>query len=262
MTEPAESAADTGAQEQPQDQPNPLVDKAKASGWKPLEEFEGDPDQWVDAKEFIGRAPLFEKNHKLKKELNELKNTLHEVKTHISKVSQAAYNKAVADLTAQRDMAIDDGDKDQVKAIDKAIKEAESIKVVVDNVHPAIKAWEADNGTWFYANPEISEFGMAYANSYLSRKPGDFEGAIEAMDKALRKAYPENYEQKAPVQDKRKDPPAVESGKRGDVKKAFTKSDLDDEQRKVMNTFVRQGIMSEEEYIKELADSGIIGGKK
>jgi len=155
MTEPAENA-DTSTQEQQQEQSNPLFDKAKASGWKPLEEFEGDPDQWVDAKEFIGRAPLFEKNHKLKKEVNELKNTLHEVKGYITKVSQAAYNKAVADLTAQRDAAIDDGDKDQVRAIDKAMKEAESIKVPIDNVHPAIKAWEDDNGEWFYANPEIT----------------------------------------------------------------------------------------------------------
>jgi len=263
MTEPAETTDDYAAQAASDEALVAIHEKASAAGWKPLSEYGGDPDTWVDAKEFIGRAPLFEKNHKLKKEVNELKNTLHEVKGYITKVSQAAYNKAVADLTAQRDAAIDDGDKDQVRAIDKAMKEAEAIKVPIDNVHPAIKAWEDDNGEWFYANPEINEFGMAYANSYLSRKPGDFEGAVAAMDKALRKAYPENYEQKTPpTQDKRKDPPAVESGKRGEGKKTFTKSDLDDEQRKVMNTFVRQGIMSEEEYIKELADSGIIGGKK
>jgi hypothetical protein len=238
---------------------NPIFDKAKAAGWKPLEEFEGDPDQWVDAKEFVGRAPLYEKNHKLKKELNDLKSTLHEVKTHISKVSQAAYNKAVADLTAQRDAAIEEGDKAQVKEIDKALKDAESIKTPIENVHPAIKEWEAENATWFYADPEINNFGMAMANSYLVQHPNDFPGAVAAMDKALRKAYPDKYE---PKQDKRKDPPAVEGGKRGEGKKTFTRSDLNDEQRRVMNTFVRQGIMTEDDYIKELADSGVIGGKK
>jgi len=237
---------------------NPFFEKATAAGWKPLDQFEGDPEQWIDAKEFISRAPLYEKNHKLKKEISELKATIHEVKGHISKVSEAAYNKAVADLTTQRDEAIDNGDRDSVKAIDKALKEVESIKAPA-SVHPAIADWEKEHGEWFYADKEITAFGMALANGHLSTHPNDFDGAMEKMDKALRKAFPEKYEK---PQDKRKDPPAVEGGKRGDGKKTFSKSDLDDEQRKVMNKFVRQGIMSEEEYIKELADSGIIGGKK
>jgi hypothetical protein len=38
--------------------------KAARHGWKPLEEYEGDPDTWVDAKEFLGRAPLFERINK------------------------------------------------------------------------------------------------------------------------------------------------------------------------------------------------------
>jgi hypothetical protein len=244
---------------QDQNQPDPFIAKASAAGWKPLEEFEGDPGQWVDAKEFVKRAPLYEKNHKLKKEVNELRTTLHEVKGHISKVSEAAYNKAVRDLTMQRDQAIEDGDKEQVREIDRAIKEAEGIKVPVNNIHPAIKEWEDENGKWFYADQEISGFGLSYAQNYLNNHPQDFEGAMKAMDSALRKAYPEKYEKSA---DKRPAPAAVESGGRSGGAKTYTKSDLNDEQRSVMNRFVRQGIMTEEQYIKDLADSGVIGGKK
>jgi hypothetical protein len=239
--------------------PDTFTEKAKSAGWRPLEEFEGDPEQWVDAKEFVKRAPLYEKNHKLKKEVNELRTTLHEVKGHISKVSEAAYNKAVRDLMAQRDQAIDDGDRDQVKEIDKAIKEAEGIKVPANNVHPAIKEWEDENGKWFYADQEISGFGLSYAQNYLNNHPQDFEGAMKAMDSALRKAYPDKFEKPA---EKRTAPAAVESGGRSGGAKTYTKSDLNDEQRSVMNRFVRQGVMTEEQYIKDLADSGVIGGKK
>lgn len=238
--------------------PDPIADKAREAGWKPLEEFEGDPDQWVDAKEFVGRAPLYDKNRKLKKEINDLKATIHEVKGHINKVSEAAYNKAMRELSEKRDEAIEMGDEDQVKVIDKAITEAAATKPTAEP-HPAIKEWEAENGKWFYEDPEITAFGMALAQGHLQRNPEDYPGAMAAMDKALRKAYPDKYETPP---DKRKDPPAVESGGKGNTKKTFTKSDLNDEQRQVMNRFVRQGVMSEEEYIKELADSGIIGGRK
>jgi hypothetical protein len=254
----SEAAVDT-AVDAGQETVDPFVTKAQAAGWRPLEEFDGDPEQWVDAKEFVKRAPLYEKNHKLKKEVADLKTTLHEVKGHITRVSEAAYKKAVADLTAQRDEAIDNGDRTAVKELDKQIKEAEAIKVPADNVHPAIKAWEAENGDWFYKDEEISGFGLAYAQSYLTRKPGDFAGAMDAMETAIKKAYPDKFEKPA---ERRKTPPAVESGSRSEGKKTFSKADLNDEQRNVMNRFVRQGVMSEEEYIKELADSGILGGKK
>ena len=58
-----------------------FTEKAVAGGWKPLADYDGDPDRWVGAKEFIGRAPLYEQNHKLKKEMADLKTTLHEVKS-------------------------------------------------------------------------------------------------------------------------------------------------------------------------------------
>lgn len=233
------------------------ITKASAAGWKPLEAYEGDPEQWVDAKEFVKRAPLYEKTHKLKKELADLKTTLHEVKGHISKVSQAAYEKAVRDLNEQRNMAIDNGDREAVREIDTAIKDAESIKVNQDNTPPAIKEWEDQNGKWFYADDEISGFGLAFAQNYLKQHPNDFSGAMEKMEGAIKKAFPEKFENV-----KRKAPPAVEPGNNGHVKKTYTSADLNDEQRRVVNRFVRDGVMTEADYIKELVDSGIIGGKK
>ncbi|OHD28154.1 MAG: hypothetical protein A2Y38_15595 [Spirochaetes bacterium GWB1_59_5] len=241
--------------------PDPIVAKAAAAGWRPLEEFDGDPEHWVDAKEFVKRAPLYEKNHKLKRELTEMKATIHELKGHIGKVSEAAYNKAVKDLQAQRDEAIDIGDRDQVKELDKAIKEAETLKPSQPDVHPAIAAWEKVNKEWFYADPEITDFGMSRAQAHLRKHPEDFEGAMEVMEAACKREFPgkcgdEKKSERKPA------PPAVEGGSSPGAKRTFGESDLTDEQRKVMSRFVRQGVMSKEEYIKDLAESGLLGGKK
>jgi polyhydroxyalkanoate synthesis regulator phasin len=239
---------------------DPFEEKATPKGWRPITEWEGDPEEWIDAKEFVKRAPLYEKNHKLKKEVNDLKSTIHEVKGYISTVADASYKRAMADLTAQRDAAIEDGDKEQVREIDKAMKDAESIKAPIDNVHPSIREWERENGEWFYADQEISGFGMAYATNYLNSHPNDFDGALKAMEGAVKKAFPDKF---TPKSDKKNSPPAVEAGgKTPTGTKTYTKADLGEEARKVMTKFVRQGLMTEEEYIKGLVDSGAIGGKK
>lgn len=243
--------------EQTQEQSDPIVEKAKAAGWRPLEEFEGDQEQWVDAKEFVKRTPLYEKNHKLKRELADLKATVHEMKQHITKVTEATRNKTIAELNAKRDEAIDLGDRDQVKEIDKEIKKAEAITVEEDNVHPAIKAWISEN-EWFNKDDEMNAFAVGHNDTIAKRNPNmSIEESLEKTLEAVKKAFPDKFENP-----KRKNPPAVETGGNGQGKKTFTKSDLNDEQRKVMNKFVRQGIMTEDDYIKELADSGILGGKK
>jgi len=74
----ADSQVDAPVDDKPIDQPkvdepkaDPLADKARASGWRPKEEFEGDPDEWVDAGEFVRRKPLFDQIHNLKKQAKE-----------------------------------------------------------------------------------------------------------------------------------------------------------------------------------------------
>lgn len=242
------------------EQPDPIAEKAKSSGWRPKEEFEGDPEAWVDAGEFLRRAPLYEKNRNLKKELAELKSTIHDIKQHVGKVAEATRNKVIAELSAKRDEAIEMGDKEQVKEIDKEIDKAKTDIPTDDGMHPAIKSWISEN-QWFDTDEDMRAFAISHNDTIQKRNPNmTVEGSLEKTLEAVKKAFPEKFAK--PDNNKRKDPPAVETGGKGDGKKTFTKSDLNDEQRKVMNKFVRQGVMSEEEYIKELADSGILGGKK
>lgn len=236
---------------------SPFIDKAKAAGWRPKEEYEGDPEAWIDAEEFVKRAPLYEKNRKLKKELSDVKNVLHEVKGHISKVSEAAYNRAMADLIAKRDEAIDNGDRTAVKEIDQQMREAENLKTEENSLHPAIVKFGEENA-WFDKDQEMTNFAVAFQSTQLKRNPNmDMTEALDNVKAAVVKAFPSKFENT-----KRKEPPAVETGGKTAQTKTYGPSDLTDEQRKVMNGFVRQGVMSADEYIKELATSGLIGAKQ
>ena len=60
-------------------------EQARAMGWRPKEEFEGEPDDWVKAEVFLSRTELFKRIHKLnqtnrwlRKQVDNLKQQLQE----------------------------------------------------------------------------------------------------------------------------------------------------------------------------------------
>lgn len=87
-----------------------IEQRARTYGWQPKEEYEGDPDNWMPASEWVKYAPLHESRRKLKKKINELKETVKLTGQHLSRVQEAAYQKALKELESRRDEAIDLGD--------------------------------------------------------------------------------------------------------------------------------------------------------
>jgi len=64
----------------------PIQEKAMAEGWRPKEEYQGDPEKWVDAAEFLRRGELFSKIELQSKEIKQLKQTMTEFAKHHEKV--------------------------------------------------------------------------------------------------------------------------------------------------------------------------------
>ena len=85
-----------------QNQPSEAESEARAQGWVPQEDFEGDKSKWVDAAEFVRRGELFRKIDTQNKELKETKKTLAALKEHYTKVEEAAFNRALSALKAQK----------------------------------------------------------------------------------------------------------------------------------------------------------------
>ena len=90
-----------------QTQPNqqdsaPQVDsyeqQAREQGWRPKEEYEGDPEKWRPAKEFVERGELFGKIDTLGKELKETKKALKMLQEHNEKIKESEFKRAVEEL--------------------------------------------------------------------------------------------------------------------------------------------------------------------
>lgn len=238
--------------EQKQD---PIELKALEMGWRPKDEFHGDDEEFIDAKEFVRRKPLFDRIEYQSKELKNVKKALEEFKEHYSKVRETEYQRALDQLKAARKEALTSGDGDRFEAIDDQIKHVEEAAAevkAVANAQPAsagdppeFAAWKSQN-RWYQKDADMTEFADSLGTG-LARKGLPPEEVLRKVEASVRKQFPEKFTNK-----NKETAPDVESSKgRGSSSggEAFT---LNEQERKVMNDLVRQKVMTKEEYIRDL----------
>ena len=237
--------------------PDPTETAARAQGWKPKDEFTGDPGLWVDAKEFVGRAPLFDKIKGQSKELKEIKKTVDAMAKHFTANVNHAVQARIAALKSERKEAIEGGDVERVDKLDRAIEEQKQVKADIPTapeVAPEVMEWVKAND-WYTKDAELHDFALAFNDSYLKRNPGDIEGSLKATATATRKAFPEKF----PTNTKpaASAAPAVESATApAREAKKYTVGRLTSEQKMVYDQLVKPGHMKHDDWFKSLEEIG------
>ena len=241
----------------PQVDIDPYESEARDQGWKPKEEYEGDPSRWRPAKEFVERGELFGKIDSLGKELKDTKKALKMLQEHHSKVKETEYNRAVTELKSLQKKHLEEGNSDEylkttelltdLKAEQKAreVLGQQQAQQAQTQVDPRFVAWQEKN-SWYNKDKEMRQFadtlGLGYAQANPGMEPDD---VLEYVSKQVKQAFRDKFENP-----NRTKPSAVEGGSNAQPKKEEVK--LSDDERRVMNTFIRQGIMTKEEYIAQV----------
>lgn len=242
-------------------EPDAIEVEARNSGWVPKEEFHGDPHKWVDAGEFMRRAPLFEKIDLQTRELKELKRGLDALKQHHSQVRETEYKRALADLKAAKRDALIDGDPDKVIEIDdklEAVKEAQKQfaaeqmveaqrAAAPDNVHPEFAAWTKRN-SWYETSRPMKAFADALGIELRASGMAPSE-VLRQVEIKVKEEFPNKF--RNPNRDK---PGAVEGAQpKGNANTGkFTEASLSADEKRIMNTIVRTGAITKEQYLADL----------
>jgi hypothetical protein len=254
---PAEVVPDT--ETKPEDKgPSEVEVKALEMGWKPKTDFEGDESDFIDATEFVRRKPLFEKIDVVGRELRETKKALRALQAHHEKVKEAEYKHALDALRTEKKAALESGDADALIKIDEQISDAKAAEAVlrsqqttqVNTPHPGFIKWTERN-KWYKTDNELTgvadQVGTAYAAANPDKDPDE---VLDYVEKRVRKLYPEKFSNPNKTR-----PSTVEGSQTTPSRTQETdilNYPLTDDERRVMMTFVRQGIMSKEQYIKDL----------
>ena len=251
--------ADENQVEPPAEQEVPKLsateEKALAQGWRPLTEWEGDPDEWRDAKSFLDRGELFKKIDDQNRTIKEFKRTVEELKKHNSKIAEVEYKRALDSLKKQKKDALLDGDADAVIEIDErmaVVRDAQkatamqpqTVQTSPETLNPVFVSWVDRNG-WYNTNKAMRAYadrvGLELGNSGMS--PTDILAAVE---QEVKKEFADKFNNP-----RRATAPGVE----GSSNKGVSKNDsfkLTDDERRVMQRFIRAGALTEKEYIEQI----------
>lgn len=230
----------------------PVQEQAMSQGWVPKEEYKGDPEKWVEAAEFLRRGELFAKIENQNRELKDVKRALNELTKHHRQVSEIEYKRALDTLRAQKKDALENGDADAVIAAEEAIdavKEHQRSTQYEPQIeqsgetHPEFVEWKSKN-SWYDSDPDLNAWANGLAPRYVQQGLSPSQ-VLQKISEEVRVKFPNKFQN--PRQSK---PSAVEGGgARGTSSSSFQ---LTPEERRVMQTFVRQGAMTEEQYIADL----------
>ena len=224
-------------------------------GWIPKEEFDGDPDKFIDAPEFIRRGELFRKIETQNKELKAVRQALEAFKVHHSKVKEAEYNRALKVLQDQRKQAFVEGEHERAFALEEKIDEIKEEKQrIVDEANQPVvedtgyteqfQSWVSRN-SWYETN-DVMRATADTLGVKLHKQGYAPEVVLEKVEKAIREEFSHKFKGA-----KAGSTSQVETPTRSGTKTAtFT---LSAEEERIMNKIiaVTPGY-TKEQYIKEL----------
>lgn len=225
---------------------------AREQGWRPKEEYEGDPNKWRPAKEFVERGELFGKIDHMGKELKETRKALKMLQEHHSKVKETEYNNALTELKALQKKHLEEGNSDgylETTELLTDLKAEQKARAVVEETTPAkpdprFISWVNEN-KWYQADADMRDYADTVGLGYAQRNPGlDPQDVLQYVEKQVKTHFRDKF-----VNPNRSKPSAVEGSTTTPSKKSF---ELSDDERRVMNTFVRTGVMTKDEYISQV----------
>jgi hypothetical protein len=222
-------------------------------GWRPKEEWDGDEAEFIDAKEYVRRKPLFDKIEHQSKELKEIRRALRDLQGHHAKVAEASYKKAYDDLKVQYKNALTEGDADKVTELTeqmadmKAAEHARQATPAPQAPDPRFLQWVEKN-TWYAQDTEMrstaDQVGLAYANAHPELAPDEILKYVEGR---IRKVFPEKF-----TNTNRNKPALVDGGSKTKPSVKHDDFELSEDEEKVMKHLVANKVLTREQYLADL----------
>lgn len=233
--------------------------QAMEEGWVPQDKYNGDPENFKSAKEFLRDGQFFKKIDLQHKELKELKRTLQEFKSHhentLAAEKKIQFENALTYLKQQKKEALREGDADAVIDFDDKIellreeKQKLERQIVqeqkdeeVSEIHPELAKW-IDKNPWYKDNAGMRDFADSLGIK-LGRQGMSPDKVLKQIEIAVKEEFPHRFRNA-----NRDKPSAVE----GTQQRTTSGIKLSAQETEVMKRFIRAGVFkNESEYIAEI----------
>lgn len=231
--------------------------RALEQGWRPKEEWDGDPEDWKSAKEFLRAGELYSKIEEQNRRIKSMDATQKALAKHLEEVRKNEFQRAINTLKAERKQALADGDADRVVEVEdqmarahaehveaeKKIQQAAQPQEVTQD--PVVQVW-VNRNPWYASTPKMKAFADEVGSRLVAAGERDTKAILLEVERRTKKEFPEYFNNP-----RRSAPSSVEGGgnKGGKSEDHF---ELTPAERQVMHKFVKAGVMSEKEYIADI----------
>lgn len=269
-----------------EDQKTQTPEEAKATdgGWTPQEEWEGESDEWIDARTFNMRGELMDRiksqTSQLRgqdRKINKLETNMERLADHNRKMDEVAFKKALNELKGMKRDALDIADHDQVVEIDEQINDLKTLQNQppetvettdeTGTVNPEVEAWVAKN-EWYSKDTTLRGAADALTMEIVQTYPelrGKPTEVLEKVTARLKEEFPSKF-----GKTRRGTPQSVAEAGQADTSsrsksgvKKYTSRHLNETQMEYGRNFVRDGVMKDlNEYTAQLAELGELDAQK
>lgn len=185
------------AQEEQQEEENQLSDmeqQAFDDGWRPKDEWKGNPDNWKSADHYVEWGDMKSQQRNMSSQLKQVQRSHNEQIENLNKFHKASTEAKLNDLQGKLNKAVEDGDTDAAAAISK-----EQIEIASNSnpvAQPAqsvdeselMEQWYDDN-SWFFdkSDPKAGFADNAY--SLASRQGLTGRERLDFVDEKVSSKY-------------------------------------------------------------------------
>lgn len=234
---------------------SPVEQEAVKYGWKPQDDYDGDATQWRSAETFMALKPFYERIESQGREIKKYKGAFQQVATDVANLRQTEYDRAIKTLRAERKNAFEDGDIERYHKLEEEIDDVKDQQRYAaqavhqdDDVDAGDKAefteWQERN-TWYQRDEDLKDW--ADARGIRLHKGGASPAEVLAkLEKEVKEKFPTKF-----TNPNRERASSVEAGNDRGASVRADKLDMSDEEKKIMTTLVKTGVMTEKDYIKE-----------
>jgi len=229
-------------EQQAEPEPVTLEGLASEMGWRPKEEWKGDPEKWKPAHEFM-RATV-DVNHKLGNRLKGVEEQLQRVARTSVTITEREVAKERERLLREREEAFDAGDRE---AFQRADRELAKVATVVEPIIPdETQSFVERNSNWFQKDPEATAWAVNRADELAKTGLGHAR-QLAIVEREAKQLFPEFFEAEKP---KAKPAPLNNPGARSasPARKGF--ASLPPEAQKAALDFEKKRGINREEYAK------------
>lgn len=248
-----------------------IEERARAQGWVPKDEWDGDPAAWRPASVFVDRGELLGKIKSQSSEMRELKGMVNYLAEQNRKLYEAGYEKAIAELQHARDQAVEAGDSRAVRELDGQIRAHE--KAAVEATKP-VRVRETNNtaeelynefiskNPWYEKDEVMQDWANGLAVKFKTKNPNSADSDVYAhLTEAARQKFPEKFKRAGAPNPEGSSNRAGGSPSKKDGNSDFDRllNDLSEDEAQIARNLVKRGHVTKEEFMESFK---LVGGNR